>query len=107
MEKNIPKKNIERRLRFMLKIDKNENRHWYNEKDKLHREDGPACEYVNGSKYWFFNDKLHRVDGPAIEWSNGDKEWYVNGKLHRDDGPAIEWSSGYKSWYLNGVEHKG
>ena len=24
---------------------------------KLHREDGPACEYPDGTKYWFLNDK--------------------------------------------------
>ena len=33
--------------------------------------------------------KLHRVDGPAIEYSNGTKEWYINGKRHRLDDPAI------------------
>ena len=27
--------------------------------------------------------KLHRLDGPACEWANGTKEWWVNGKLHR------------------------
>ena len=24
----------------------------------LHREDGPAIEYANGDKYWYFNGKL-------------------------------------------------
>ena len=30
----------------------------------------------------FYNDKkrLHREDGPAIESANGDKYWYINGK---------------------------
>jgi len=31
---------------------------------------------------------LHREDGPAVEWYNGSKEWYKNAKLHREDGPA-------------------
>jgi hypothetical protein len=29
---------------------------------------------------WYLNDKLHREDGPAIEWSNGTREWYLHGK---------------------------
>jgi hypothetical protein len=35
-----------------------------------HRQDGPAAEYTNGNKYWYFNGKLHREDGPAIEYTN-------------------------------------
>jgi len=44
---------------------------------------------------------LHRVDGPAIEYDDGSREWYLNGKLHREDGPAIEWADGSKEWFLN------
>jgi hypothetical protein len=50
---------------------------------------------------WYLNDKLHREDGPAIEYSDGSKSWYLNGKLHREDGPAIEWANGSKWRYLN------
>ena len=46
----------------------------------LHREDGPAIEWQDGSKFWAINGTNHREDGPAIEWSNGDKSWYINGK---------------------------
>jgi hypothetical protein len=49
---------------------------------KLHREDGPAVEFLNGAKYWYLNGVLHREDGPAVELSNGTKKWYLNGKLH-------------------------
>ena len=56
----------------------------------------------DGNKSWYSNDKLHRENGPAIENVNGYKAWYINDKLHREDGPAIEWSDGYKCWYLNG-----
>jgi len=45
----------------------------------LHRVDGPACEYADGSKFWYINDKLHRIDGPAIEYADGTKYWYING----------------------------
>jgi len=55
-----------------------------------HREDGPAIEYVDGTKMWYVNGKLHREDGPAITYIYGYKAWYLNGKLHRTDGPASE-----------------
>ncbi len=66
----------------------------------LHREDGPAVEYANSTKYWHNNGKIHREDGPAIECVNGDKFWYKNGQRHREDGPAIVYASGNKYWYL-------
>ena len=36
--------------------------------------------YTNGDKFWYLNDELHREDGPAIEWADGSKSWYLNGK---------------------------
>ena len=53
---------------------------------------------------WFLNGKLHREDGPAIEYANGTKFWYLNGKRHREDGPAIKWANEDKFWYLNDKE---
>ncbi len=44
---------------------------------------------------------LHRTDGPAIEWVSGTKSWWINGQLHREDGPAIEWPDGTKQWWIN------
>jgi len=70
--------------------------------DKLHREDGPAIEYANGTKEWYKNGKLHREDGPAVECADGTKEWHKNDKRHREDGPAVELADGTKFWYLNG-----
>jgi hypothetical protein len=54
---------------------------WRNAKGQLHRTDGPAIEFSNGSKEWFQNDMLYRTDGPAIELANGDKLWYIDGDL--------------------------
>ena len=71
---------------------------------KLHREDGPADEWANGTKDWYINGKLHREGGPACEYADGSKSWYINGKLHREDGPAEEWADGSKGWYLNGMK---
>ena len=56
-------------------------------------------------KYWVnSNGDLHRLDGPAAEWANGTKEWFLNGVLHRVDGPAIEYLDGQKDWFINGEE---
>ena len=52
---------------------------WRNEEGKLHREDGPAREYKDGGKEWWFKGLLHRVDGPAIMYANGYKEWSYKG----------------------------
>jgi hypothetical protein len=46
----------------------------------IHKEDGPAMEYVNNNKYWYINGWLHRDNGPAIEYGDGSKSWYLNGK---------------------------
>ena len=57
----------------------------------------------SGTKHWKNNKgQLHRVDGPAVEFVNGTKQWYINGKRHREDGPAIEWHHGTKKWFING-----
>ena len=36
--------------------------------------------YTSGTKKWYLNGKLHREDGPAIECVDGLKCWYLNGK---------------------------
>jgi hypothetical protein len=51
-----------------------------NAEGKLHRTDGPAAEYPNGSEFWYIEGKYHRTDGPAIEFADGDKYWFKDGK---------------------------
>jgi hypothetical protein len=46
-----------------------------------YRLDGPAIEYTDGNKSWYFKDQLHRENGPAVEYSNGRKEWWLDGTL--------------------------
>ena len=58
-------------------------------------------EYVT---YHYLNGELHRTDGPAIEYKNGSKEWWQNDKLHRTDGPANEYVDGYKAYYISGAK---
>jgi hypothetical protein len=77
-----------------------------NEQGQLHREDGPAIERTDGTKYYFKNGKLHREDGPAIEYADGDIAYYKNGNLHREDGPAIEYANGNKFYYFNDKLHR-
>jgi hypothetical protein len=108
-----------------LTIDSEGVKTWTLPNGRLHREDGPAIEYPDGSCWWYYDGQFHRVggpatysshdtyeswcqhgnyhseDGPAVIHINGDKHWYLYGKLHREDGPAIE-DGKYKSWYLNG-----
>lgn len=89
---------------YKVTVDENKNIRWYNDKDQLHRLNGPAIEWAGSSKAWFVEDKLHRLDGPAIEGADSYKAWYVNGKLHRLDGPAIEYADNYKEWWVYSKE---
>jgi hypothetical protein len=57
--------------------------------------------HSDGTYYFNERDELHREDGPAVEWASGDKSWFINGKRHRIDGPAVEYSNGYKIWFIN------
>jgi len=68
---------------------------------KLHREDGPAVIYANGGQYWYKNGKWHRDDGPAVIGADGTQQWYKNGNLHREDGPAYIWADGSQEWWIN------
>ena len=90
-----------------IKINKIGDKFYYSDEKltKLHREDAPAIEFANGSKYWCVDGKIHREDGPAAELGNGSKYWYVDGKLHRENGPAVEDKNGYKYWYLHDIEY--
>ena len=35
--------------------------------------------YDKSELRWYLDGKLHREDGPAIENIDGTKEWYING----------------------------
>lgn len=76
---------------------------WYVNRDR-HREDGPAVIRGDGAE-WYINGRRHRVGAPAIIWANGSVEWWVHGEMHRDDGPAGEYSDGRKEWWFKDVEY--
>lgn len=71
----------------------------------FHREDGPAAEWSDGTKFWYQNGELHRENEPAVEWDDIGREWYQNGMLHRENGPAVERPDGDKEWWLGHEEY--
>ena len=40
------------------------------------------CVNEFGAKCWYLNDKLHRKNGPAIEYADGTEEWWLNGNYY-------------------------
>lgn len=65
----------------------------------------PVVKYANGCLIWRDDNTglVHRTDGPAKMWPDGTEEWYINGSLHRIDGPAmINAVTGSIRWYING-----
>ena len=63
-----------------LKIDTKVNRSWKDDTGRWSRMDGPAIEYMDGTKWWCIGGDLHRTDGPAIEAGDGRREYWINGK---------------------------
>lgn len=52
----------------------------------VHRDDGPAIEFLNGRKRWLKNGMNC---GTSIEFTDGTKEWYINSSHEREDGLSI------------------
>jgi hypothetical protein len=104
---------------------------WRLPNGQKHREDGPACECRDGTKFWYRYDKVHREDGPAIIRADGTEFWYLNGeklntqpikeetegwglcwvfkdsdgKYHRDGGDAvIQVDGGWRARYQHGTK---
>ena len=40
------------------RTNSNGDKFWLNDKEQYHREDGPALEYSNGGKWWYYNGEL-------------------------------------------------
>jgi len=52
-----------------------------------------------------YKGQYHRLDGPAVEWVDGTKYWYINGLCHRIDGPAAK-RDGFLYWFLKDKFYK-
>jgi len=63
---------------------------------------GYEIQEYSSVRFWYLNGKLHREDGPAIEYADGSRQWWINGKLHREDGPAVIYPTGIREWWFNG-----
>ena len=53
---------------------------WKDKKNRLHRDDGPAEIYPDGTEVWCHHGLLHRSDGPAMCFPNGVKRWFYHGQ---------------------------
>ncbi len=62
---------------------------FYDDAGNLHKEDGPAIEFEDGSFSWYYHGVIHNPNGIAVKNVNIVDSWFQNGKLHRLDGPAI------------------
>ena len=62
-------------------VDIDGNKIWRNKQGQLHRTDGPAVIYADGTQWWYRNGQCHRTDGPAMIYADGSQYWYVN---HQD-----------------------
>lgn len=54
---------------------------------------------------YYLDGQLHRLDGPALEWLDGTKRWKKAGKLHCLSGPAEEYADGSRYWWVEGNEY--
>ena len=60
---------------------------YYNDEDQIHRTDGPAIEWADGSKAWVINNNYHRIEGPAEIYVDGDtirKFYSINNKRYSE-----------------------
>jgi hypothetical protein len=56
----------------------------YDEKNRLHAENGPAVTNPDGSWVWYHHGKIHRLDGPAVRlvFADGriEEQFWINGR---------------------------
>ena len=61
------------------------------------------CVWAHGETNFFKDGELHREDGPAQIFQNGTERWWLFSRLHRLDGPAVVRTTGRHDFYLHGV----
>lgn len=80
---------------------------WYYKDGLLHREDGPAVLYADGSESWFMNGVLHRTGGPARDWVSGNEEWYQHGEPYQPSAhERMDWKMIKKQKQLSNERQK-
>jgi len=74
-------------IKYRVEIDNEKTVFWYKwETNELHREDGPAMEWVDGDKEWYLNDKHLTED-----------EWKKRVSIDNHEGKVVE---------IDGVEYE-
>jgi len=89
-QKNIP---------FIEEIDELPNG-FYSLDNLSHRTDGPAQNFINGTKIWCLYGNIHRLNKPAVIKANGYKGYYFYGFKHRFDGPAVIHQDGKEEYWI-------
>jgi hypothetical protein len=64
--------------------------------------DNPVINKHGVYRWYDENENVHRDDGPASIWADGTKIWYRYGHEHRDAGPSTIWPDGSLDWCLDG-----
>ena len=60
---------------------------WFDDKGRLHREDGPASIWPDGTQYWYRRGRDHFAHGPSDLWADGLVRWYEDNKYLREREP--------------------
>jgi hypothetical protein len=65
----------------------------------------PEVDRFGTTRYFNKNkNRYHREDGPAIIYPDGSEEWLVKGAFHRTDGPAVIYiDDSICNWYIKGT----
>lgn len=64
-----------------------------------------VCQRTGIRRYYNHSGQLHREDGPAVIWRDGSEAWFHNGKLHRTTGPAVALTNRTTTWWIHGVQY--
>lgn len=87
-------------MRNYTNVQRANNATYYmNHEGDLHRTDGPAVEYDDGSYSYYINNVRHRIDGPAVMCISS------NGKI--TEGYWIEGTQISKEEFVAFVNNKG
>ena len=78
-------------------------------KTKKITESGKTYDVVscgNGNKAWYLNGERHREDGPAIEYLDGTKRWYLNDIEVTEEEHRKSVERKYKKDHINPSHYK-
>jgi hypothetical protein len=56
-----------------------------NDEDAVPENYTGCVEGIDGAKEWYKEGKLHRLDGPALEYNNGSKSWYIEDEFMKSE----------------------